>query len=146
MKITAFIACFVSLLLYGCTHLNEYVMIEDMKTGNWDREVTLSYENNDSISLRDIIFLMRYDDTFQYNALDFSFAVISPSGDTFCDTLSVEITKTDNTYITVLNLEQRIVKNAKFDSCGTYNFKINPLLELPLEGITGVGLAIGNSK
>ncbi|MFI3267305.1 MAG: hypothetical protein R3Y51_01175 [Rikenellaceae bacterium] len=143
MKITVLITCFLSLMFSNCATLKEEVLIEDIKNSKWEQSVNLQLENEDTVSLRNIIFLMRYDNTFKYNTLKFSFSVTSPSGDTFCDTVRVDVPETNDTYITILNLEQTIVKNVKFDSCGTYSFEINPLLSLPLEGVIGVGLALG---
>ncbi|MFI3262590.1 MAG: hypothetical protein R3Y26_06755 [Rikenellaceae bacterium] len=144
MKITVFLVCFITFILTSCTEMKDNVIIEDFKNGKWEKSVLLTLENSDTTSYRDIFFLMRYDDTFKYSMLNFSFSVISPCGTTFCDTLNIEIPETNDTYITVLNLEQKIITNAKLDSCGIYYFNITPLVELPLEGVTGVGLALGN--
>lgn len=131
----------IMLCFIGCsTSLKKDVLIKNMTRDSWNENVNFKFINSDTISKRDIVFLFRYDETFEYEKMRFLFSVTSPKGDMFCDTMAFDVKSHDVKYITILEHEQELINSVRLDS-GVYYFNIKPLMETPLNGVVSVGLA-----
>lgn len=128
----------------GCSQIKRDVIVADIDGYYWKNGVDLVFENNDSLSMRDVLFIFRYDNMFEYNDVKVLFSVTSPRGDSFQDTLMFDL-KHDGTSIErafVTDFECVIINNAVFDTCATYYFNIKPLMKEPLIGVVSVGVAL----
>ncbi len=115
-----------------------YMTNVDMQS--WSRSESLAYDNNDTLSLRNLNIAIRYNDNYKASSLPLKLAISTPDERCFVDTLTLQLshpttavalsTTESIPYRTDVLLKQR----------GAYIFAFEPLTEI--EGIEAIGIEL----
>ena len=105
---------------------------------SWVKVESLTYENSDTLSLRNLNIAIRYNDNFEETVLPLRVTVMTPDARIFDDTLSLQLLH-PSTALAVSTTESRPYrKNVTLNQKGTYVFAFKPLTEV--KGVEAIGI------
>ena len=109
---------------------------------SWEKAKSLTYENSDTLSLRDLNIAIRYNESFQERTLPLRIVIMSPDKRVFEETISLQLLH-PSTALAVSTTESRPYrKDITLSQKGTYVFAFKPLSEV--KGIEAIGIEFKN--
>lgn len=132
----------VGLYAVSCREAHHSVDVHDVKGGVWSAPETFRYENEDSLSKRDIAIVVRYGEGYVADSVALRILTISPDSMIFEEPFALHIPRikearpAEQTFL----YRSRVVLGRK----GEYQFRITP--ERAVEGITSVGIVIDEAE
>ena len=105
-------------------------------------EISVAYDNSDTVSSRNIGVILRYGRAPGYDKIFVSVTFVSPAGYSWCDTMAISCYpqggKTGRYYET----EQSYRENAVLGEEGRYLVEFRPVAPEEVEGISAIGVNI----
>lgn len=130
------------LLLAGCYTPHEIHIAEiDERAWNAADNISVAYDNEDTVAVRSIDIICRYTDRFAYDRLVVAVNFVSPRGYSWYDTVGIrnDVLPCGSYY----DKEQRYRDNVVFPEVGRYIIKFRPVMpEDNLQGISAIGVNI----
>jgi hypothetical protein len=130
------------LLLIGCISPHR-VTVVDVDADLWNTEAQLRFDNEDTLGLYDLYFVIRRDATFTDDAVDWQVSYLSPDTLRYSERVTFVMPPTSHRagfYIdTAVCYRQRI----QLQRCGSYQVTIRPIH--PLRGVHAVGVDLRRS-
>ncbi|MGN0007813.1 MAG: hypothetical protein ACI35T_06925 [Alistipes sp.] len=135
------VATLVLMLLSGCIAPQNSV-VRDVDSCEWSEPVTLVVDNDDTLSMRRLSFVIRYNADFRADVVGLKVNVIQPDAASFSESVSVyplhtSSTSSVSTVETITYRESSVLRQR-----GSYLFTITPLH--PVCGIEAIGINIEN--
>jgi hypothetical protein len=107
---------------------------------SWGDAESVTYNNSDTLSLRDINITIRYNDDFKQSVLPLKIEVITPDTLYFTDTVSLPL-QHPSTAIAVATTESvPYRKRILLNKSGDYTFSFKPLSEV--KGVEAIGIEV----
>ena len=104
----------------------------------WSDTATVSYNNEDSLGMRNLNIALRYNDTFKDAVLPIKVGITTPDAQYFEEEITLQINH-PNTALTVATTESLPYRNnAILAQKGEYIFAFTPLTEV--RGIEAIGI------
>lgn len=134
------LAClvFVGLSMMSCREAHHSVDVHDVEDAVWSAPEIFCYDNEDSLSKRDIAIVVRYGEGYVADSVALRILTISPDSMVYEEPFALhiprikEVRPAEQTFL----YRSRVVLGRK----GEYQFRITP--ERAVEGITSVGIVI----
>ena len=119
----------------------------DPRGWNAHQPVTVSYQNTDTVSMRDLWAVVRFCNDFAYDRLELSVTTVSPDGYRWCDTLSLEV----QGHLPHVGLygerEQLYRRRVVLPHAGRYLFELTPVMPDTLtRGVAAVGVRLADAS
>ncbi len=127
----------------GCTSPYQTVAT-DVNPARWDHTVEIRMENADTVTLRDAVLFLRYDERFAEDTLTVRIAAITPDSLRFEERFLLAIPRTKNpaalTGEALIPYRRRI----RLASPGEYRWCVTPVRNV--RGVEAVGLRLSKSN
>lgn len=145
MRVRMFLFLVPLMLIVGCRMQPVSVSMAETDSREWDarQAVEIFYENNNTISLKNIDALVRFERGFGYDKLGLAITTIDPVGYRWCDTVYVNFP--ENTSRTKLHIETRQPYRTavRFALKGRYMLRLSPVMSSgSAEGVAAAGVDI----
>ena len=131
----------MAIALCGCLAPQNVEMASvDMKS--WNDAKSITYDNSDTLSLRDLNIAIRYNDDFKQATLPLKLVVTTPDARCFTDTVQLKL-RHPSTAISVATTESLPYRtNILLNQKGCYTFSFEPLSKV--RGVEAIGIEIKN--
>ncbi|MDD3108807.1 MAG: hypothetical protein PHV49_06335 [Alistipes sp.] len=122
--------------LGGCL-APQHAFVTEVDPAGWSSqdEVTVRFENIDTLSLRNLNLVVRYGNNFLYDRLNLSVTTITPAGFRWCDTVSIPLSDRQLDLQSDHNHLYR--RRMKLPERGSYLFQFRPV-KMPQDTIRGI--------
>ena len=132
----------LSALCVACNELQHSIEMHDMDEAVWSNAEEFTYDNQDSLSKRDISIVVRYGSDYVADSVSLRILAISPDSLVTEEPFTLRIPRIKE----VRPEEQTFLyrKDVVLGRCGEYTFRITP--DTLVEGISSVGLMIGETE
>lgn len=131
----------------GCNSLVPYVEIKTFDSSlSREQKNYFLYLNEDTISKRDIVLIVKYDDSYDKERLNLQFELLSPHNELYKDTLSVALFSNKmgkaigKKGVSMYDLESDIIKDGVFKGIGVYKMSLLPITNI--DGVMAIGIAV----
>ena len=131
----------VTVALCSCLAPQNVEMV-NVNAKSWGNAESLTYDNSDTLSLRNLNIAIRYNDDFKQATLPLKIEVTTPDARHFTDTVQLKL-QHPNTALSVATTESipyrtSVLLNQK----GRYTFAFEPLSQV--QGVEAIGIEIKN--
>ena len=148
-------------MLFSCNSNLVFDQYKAIENHEWNSENDINFivSNMDTISTRNVFINIRNNKKYEFNSLFLIAKMEFPSGYNVVDTLEYEMTDPYGNWLgsgftDIKENKLFYKKNVIFSEIGDYKFKVYQATrsvhdiegEIPLQGITDVGLSIEKSK
>ena len=132
----------LSALCVACNEPQHSIEMHDMDEAVWSNAEEFTYDNQDSLSKRDISIVVRYGSDYVADSVSLRILAISPDSLVTEEPFTLRIPRIKE----VRPEEQTFLyrKDVVLCRCGEYTFRITP--DTLVEGISSVGLMIGETE
>lgn len=132
----------LSALCVACNEPQHSIEMHDMDEAVWSNAEEFTYDNQDSLSKRDISIVVRYGSDYVADSVSLRILAISPDSLVTEEPFTLRIPRIKE----VRPEEQTFLyrKDVVLGRCGEYTFRITP--DTLVEGISSVGLMIGEAE
>lgn len=132
----------LSALCVACNEPQHSIEMHDMDEAIWSNAEEFTYDNQDSLSKRDISIVVRYGSDYVADSVSLRILAISPDSLVTEEPFTLRIPRIKE----VRPEEQTFLyrKDVVLGRCGEYTFRITP--DTLVEGISSVGLMIGETE
>lgn len=132
----------LSALCVACNEPQHSIEMHDMDEAVWSNAEEFTYNNQDSLSKRDISIVVRYGSDYVADSVSLRILAISPDSLVTEEPFTLRIPRIKE----VRPEEQTFLyrKDVVLGRCGEYTFRITP--DTLVEGISSVGLMIGETE
>ena len=132
----------LSTLCVACNEPQHSIEMHDMDEAVWSNAEEFTYDNQDSLSKRDISIVVRYGSDYVADSVSLRILAISPDSLVTEEPFTLRIPRIKE----VRPEEQTFLyrKDVVLGRCGEYTFRITP--DTLVEGISSVGLMIGETE
>ena len=132
----------LSALCVACNEPQHSIEMHDMDEAVWSNAEEFTYDNQDSLSKRDISIVVRYGSDYVDDSVSLRILAISPDSLVTEEPFTLRIPRIKE----VRPEEQTFLyrKDVVLGRCGEYTFRITP--DTLVEGISSVGLMIGETE
>ena len=132
----------LSALCVACNEPQHSIEMHDMDEAVWSNAEEFTYDNQDSLSKRDISIVVRYGSDYVADSVSLRILAISPDSLVTEEPFTLRIPRIKE----VRPEEQTFLyrKDVVLGRCGEYTFRITP--DTLIEGISSVGLMIGETE
>ena len=132
----------LSALCVACNEPQHSIEMHDMDEAVWSNAEEFTYDNQDSLSKRDISIVVRYGSDYVADSVNLRILAISPDSLVTEEPFTLRIPRIKE----VRPEEQTFLyrKDVVLGRCGEYTFRITP--DTLIEGISSVGLMIGETE
>lgn len=132
----------LSALCVACNEPQHSIEMHDMDEAVWSNAEEFTYDNQDSLSKRDISIVVRYGSDYVADSVNLRILAISPDSLVTEEPFTLRIPRIKE----VRPEEQTFLyrKDVVLGRCGEYTFRITP--DTLVEGISSVGLMIGETE
>ena len=135
------IVAVVAFVLCSCTAPQNSAMV-NVNMRSWDKAKSVTYENSDTLSLRNLNIAIRYNNNFKETILPLKLAVITPDKRVYEETISLQLLHPYSA-LSVSTTESRPYRtNVTLSQKGAYVFAFKPLAEV--KGVEAIGIEIKN--
>lgn len=142
-RVTYLFITLLTLLFVGCsTHQMSDIEMHDTERKVWNSIEEFYYDNADTLSLRDISIVVRYDKGYVADSVAMSIVSISPDSLVVEEPFTLHIPRLSNLRPETQTFVYR--RNALLKTPGRYRFRLTP--HTAIEGINSVGIAINGSN
>lgn len=131
-------------LFTGCLSPHN-IYVSDVNERGWSSadKVSVVYDNQDTVSTRNIDVVFRHSKRFEYDRLVVSVNVVSPAGMKWCDTIGLKSYTGDNSDSYYYEIEQPYRKNVVFSEQGRYMIEFRPVISgSEIKGVSAIGINI----
>lgn len=129
------------LVLCSCTTLPTSVM-SSVNPLYWDSKVHVCFANNDTLSLRKVDIVIRYNNTLRNKTFKLTVSSTSPVGDYCIDTLNLVLPSSMVRHPMASTVAFPYRKDVCLSEKGHYIFELKS--EEPLRGVEAIGVSIKN--
>ncbi len=136
---TYIVAVVLAMAMYGCLAPQNTQMVGvDMRS--WESAESITYDNNDTLSLRNINIALRYNDNFREATLPLKITITTPDARNFEESIVLQLhhPRTALTVATIESLPYRA--DVLLSQKGCYTFSFEPLSKV--RGIEAIGIEI----
>lgn len=132
----------LSALCVACNEPQHSIEMHDMDEAVWSNAEEFTYDNQDSLSKRDISIVVRYGSDYVADSVSLRILAISPDSLVTEEPFTLRIPRIKE----VRPEEQTFLyrKDVVLGRCGEYTFRITP--DTLVEGVSSVGLMIGEAE
>lgn len=132
----------LSALCVACNEPQHSIEMHDMDEAVWSNAEEFTYDNQDSLSKRDISIVVRYGSDYVADSVSLRILAISPDSLVTEEPFTLRIPRIKE----VRPEEQTFLyrKDVVLGRCGEYTFRITP--DTLVEGISSVGFMIGETE
>ena len=132
----------LSALCVACNEPQHSIEMHDVDEAVWSNAEEFTYDNQDSLSKRDISIVVRYGSDYVADSVSLRILAISPDSLVTEEPFTLRIPRIKE----VRPEEQTFLyrKDVVLGRCGEYTFRITP--DTLVEGISSVGLMIGETE
>ncbi|MBQ2239518.1 MAG: hypothetical protein II322_01735 [Alistipes sp.] len=132
----------LSALCVACNEPQHSIEMHDMDEAVWSNAEEFTYDNQDSLSKRDISIVVRYGSDYVADSVSLRILAISPDSLVTEEPFTLRIPRIKE----VRPEEQTFLyrKDVVLGRCGEYTFRITP--DTLVEGISSVGLMIDETE
>lgn len=136
------IAVLLVLVFFSGCIAPQHSVVRDVDAREWSEPVTLVVDNDDTLSMRRLSFVIRYNADFRSEVVGLKVNVIQPDAASFTETVSVypQHTSSPSSVSTIETIAYR--ESSVLLQRGSYLFTITPLH--PVCGIEAIGINIEN--
>ena len=129
----------LAMAMYGCLAPQNTQMVGvDMQS--WDSVESITYDNSDTISLRNINIALRYNDNFKQTTLPLKVAITTPDARHFEEEI-VLVLHHPRTALTVATTESLPYRaDVLLNQKGHYTFSFEPLSKV--QGVEAIGIEL----
>ena len=129
-------------LAVSCNEQQHSIEMHDMEECVWTGTEEFTYDNTDSLSMRDISIVVRYGAEYVADSVCLRILAISPDSMVTAEPFTLRIPRIKE----VRPEEQTFLyrKDVVLGRCGEYKFRITP--DTIVEGISAVGIMIGEPE
>ena len=126
-----------AIALCGCL-APQNALMTSVDVQSWSKAYSLTYENSDTLSLRNLNIAVRYNDDFKARVLPLKIGVTAPDARYFEEVVNLQITHPNSVPMatTVESLPYR--SKAVLSQRGAYIFAFTPLIEVC--GVEAIGV------
>lgn len=127
----------ISFVAFSCMAPNEYV-VQTMPVDGWTSPCRIEYMNRDTLSVRDLELVLRYNDRFRQDTLTVDMSVLSPDGRIFSERVLFRVNRT---WTSAAVRHEEILPyrtSSRLGRSGYYVFTLTPCS--PHIGIEAVGI------
>lgn len=134
----------ILLSLCGCLRPQQaFVAATDPRGWSLAEPADIAVENEDTVSLRTMEVVVRYDAEFAFDRLDLSVTTIAPDGYRWCDTVSVPVPDPRSHIRVNRDINGTFRSGVLLAQKGVYRFRLAPLASQDgVQGILAVGVDI----
>ena len=132
----------LSALCVACNEQQHSIEMHDMDEAVWSNAEEFTYDNQDSLSKRDISIVVRYGSDYVADSVSLRILAISPDSLVTEEPFTLRIPRIKE----VRPEEQTFLyrTDVVLGRCGEYTFRITP--DTLVEGLSSVGLMIGETE
>ena len=132
----------LSALCVACNEPQHSIEMHDMDEAVWSNAEEFTYDNQDSLSKRDISIVVRYGSDYVADSVSLRILAISPDSMVTEEPFTLRIPRIKE----VRPEEQTFLyrKDAVLGRCGAYKFRITP--DTIIEGVSSIGIMIGEPE
>lgn len=133
----------VALLMVACGGGEKrHAEAHDIEGEVWDNTEEFVYNNQDSLAVRDIAIIVRYDMDYVADSVPLRILTISPDSLIYEEPFTLHIPHLADMYPEEHTFVYR--RNVTLQRKGDYRFRITP--ETPVEGIMAVGMVLSDKE
>ena len=132
------IFCFVMLMLSSCGRKNSLSEVEIINSSSWQKPVTVSLYNEDTVSLRNIVFFLRSRTTCMDETLPITVTVMDPDSLYFSERFPLRISHNNHMLAQCSEIPYR--RCSRLSKKGIYKFIFSP--ETAIIGVEAVGVKL----
>lgn len=131
------IVAVVAFILCSCIAPQNSAMV-DVDVRKWDRAKSLTYENSDTLSLRNLNIAIRYNKSFKESVLPLKLAIITPDKRVYEETISLQLQRPYSA-LPISTTESRPYRtNVTLNQKGAYVFAFKPMTDV--KGVEAIGI------
>ena len=131
------IVAVVAFVMCSCSAAPNSAMV-DVDVRSWDKAKSVTYENSDTQSLRNLNIAIRYNNNFKETVLPLKLAIITPDKRVYEETISLHLLR-PYSVLSVSTTESRPYRtNVTLNQTGAYVFAFKPLTEV--KGVEAIGI------
>lgn len=142
MRIRNYIAS-IALLLGGCLSPHQAV-VTTLRVGYWSESAEITLTNEDTVSLRDLYVILRYNDSFGGDTLRLMVRTTSPDSLCYEEPFTLRVPAQQHAAAleneALIPYRQRVVLNKGGD------YRITFIPTYPIQGIEAIGINIEKSE
>lgn len=129
----------LAMAMYGClAPQNAEMVCVDMQL--WESAESITYDNSDTLSLRNINIALRYNDNFKKATLPLKIAITTPDARLFEETVELQLHH-PNTALAVATIESLPYRtNVVLNQKGCYTFSFEP--QSAVRGVEAIGVEL----
>ena len=131
------IVALVAAAMCSCLAPQNAFMV-DIDMHSWEKVKSITFENSDTLSLRDLNIAIRYNDKLKETILPLKIAVMAPDTRIFEDTIALQLLHPSTALAVSTNESRPYRKEVVLNQKGTYVFSFKPLIEA--EGVEAIGI------
>ncbi len=137
------IAAALALLSGGCISPHQSVMTDTRPTG-WKREVVVVFENEDTVSRRDLYLLLRYNENFECDSLPLTVRITTPDTTCFEEPLTLYVPRASHPAPLRDEIVVKYRRNVRFNQAGSYRITFTPARKV--RGVEAIGINLEKTK
>jgi hypothetical protein len=131
----------LAMAMCGCLASHNSRMV-GVNMRSWSGEANLSYENSDTLTLRNLNIAIRYNDNFRQAELPLKIGITTPDARHFEEVIKLQL-QHPSTALTVATTESVPYRtNVLLNQKGCYTFSFEPQSEV--RGVEAIGIEIFN--
>ncbi len=129
----------IATVVVSCNDVQHSVAMHDVTTSAWSTPESFTYENEDSLSQRDLAIVVRYGTGYVADSVDMRILTISPDSMVVEEPFTLHIPRIRE----VRPQEQTFLyrRNVVLGRKGQYEFRLTP--DTVYEGISSIGIMVG---
>ncbi len=137
-----FAAAACTLLFAACSSHGTTVEMNDMAEYRWSEAAHFSVDNDDTLSLRDLSVVLRYNRELKADSITVAITTLTPDSLRLEERFTLHVPRTNEVRTVERIFPYR--RNARLMKPGVYRFTISPDDEIT--GVESVGLITGNAQ
>lgn len=131
------VVAMVAIVMCSCLVPQNSLMV-GVNMHSWSEAKSLNYENNDTLSLRNLNIALRYNDNFKQTSLPLKIAVTTPDARYFEEVVELKL-QHPTTALAVTTTESVPYRtDVLLNQKGCYTFSFEPLAEV--RGVEAIGI------
>ena len=139
--VNGFVVAIIVAIMVACGNTGRTVVVEDIESRVWSEPRDFFYDNSDTLALRDISIVVRYEGSRVADSVAMDILTISPDSLVYEEPFTLHIPRLadmrpdEHTFI--------YRRNVLLARPGRYLFRLTP--HAPAEGIASMGIVVGGN-
>ena len=139
--IMGLVAVIVATVMVACGNTGHTVAVEDVESRVWSEPMDFYYDNSDTLSLRDVSIVVRYEGKEVADSVAMDILTVSPDSLVYEEPFTLHIPRLadmrpeEHTFL----YRRRVLLSRP----GRYLFRLTP--NAPAEGVSSIGIVVGDN-